>query len=97
MLLIAILVGGMAVGALAQLMLGRAGTRIDWTMALISGIGGSFIGGFIGGVLAGEGLSLRPSGVVGSIAGAVLMTAIWIWVDPVKNAEAKQSRPRSRR
>ncbi|MGI9599448.1 MAG: GlsB/YeaQ/YmgE family stress response membrane protein [Acidimicrobiales bacterium] len=94
MLIIGIVVGGMAVGALAQLLLGRAGTRIDWTMALVSGLAGSFIGGLIVSLLAGDGLALKPSGIIGSLLGAVLTTMIWIRLDPVKADEARQSHPR---
>ncbi len=94
MLLIGIVAGGMAVGAIAQLLLGRAGTRIDWSMALATGIVGSFIGGLLVSLLSGDGLALRPSGLIGSVVGAVVATALWIRLDPQKAAEARRSRPR---
>lgn len=97
MLIIGIVAGGMAVGALAQLLLGRAGTRIDWTMALVSGVVGSFIGGLVVSLLSGDGLELRPSGLIGSLIGAVLATIAWIRLDPEKAAEARRSRPRRSR
>ena len=77
MLILGILVFGMGAGALAQLLLGRKGSRIDWQMALIAGLVGSFVGGLIVSLLAGDGLSLRPSGIIGSILGAVIVSAIW--------------------
>ena len=76
MLLLGILVFGLAVGAAAQLLLGAGGYRIDWTLALGAGLGGSFVGGLLVSLLAGDGLALRPSGLVGSLVGAVLVTAV---------------------
>jgi uncharacterized membrane protein YeaQ/YmgE (transglycosylase-associated protein family) len=76
MLIIAILVGGMAVGAIAQLLLGRRGSEIDWATALVAGLIGSFIGGLLASLLAGDGLELRPSGIIGSIIGAVIATFV---------------------
>ncbi len=77
MLIIGILVFGMGAGALAQLLLGQRGSQIDWSMALIAGLVGSFVGGLIVSLIAGDGLSLRPSGIIGSILGAVIVSAIW--------------------
>ena len=77
MLILGILVFGMGAGGLAQLLLGRKGRQIDWSMALIAGLVGSFVGGLIVSLLAGDGLSLRPSGIIGSILGAVIVSAIW--------------------
>ena len=78
-LIMAILVAGMMIGALAEFILGRNGERVDWTMALIAGLGGSFVGGLIFSLLDGDGLALKPSGIIGSIVGAILMTAMWQW------------------
>ena len=79
----------MAIGALAQLALGRAGTRIDWTMALVAGLAGAFVGGLLFSLIAGDGLSLRASGLIGSFIGAVIVTAAWTRFDSQKNEEAK--------
>lgn len=94
MLIIGILVFGMVVGALAQLMLGRASTRIDWTMALIAGISGAFVGGLAISLLAGDGLALRPSGMIGSVFGAVIVTLLWARLDPAKAKEARTAQRR---
>jgi uncharacterized membrane protein YeaQ/YmgE (transglycosylase-associated protein family) len=74
MLILTIIVIGMAAGWLAQLILGR-GT--NWGEALIAGLIGSFVGGLLVSLLAGDGLELRPSGLIGTIAGAVIVLAIW--------------------
>lgn len=85
MLLLGLLVGGMAIGAIAQLLVGRSGSRIDWQLALIAGLIGSFVGGLLVSLVAGDGLALRYSGLIGSIVGAAAVTALW------------QARDRSRR
>ena len=79
----------MAVGGLAQLVLGREGRTIDWTMALVAGLGGSFVGGLLASLLAGDGLALKPSGLIGSFVGAVVITAIWQWYATKKRTEAR--------
>ena len=40
---------------------------------------GSFVGGLLISLLSGDGLDLRPSGIIGSIVGAVIVTAGWLW------------------
>lgn len=93
-LIIGILVAGMAVGAIAQMILGRSGRSLDWGMALGAGVGGSFVGGLLFSLLFGDGLSIRPSGIIGSILGAVIVTVLWMRFDPAKRAEAKAARRR---
>ena len=76
MLILGIIVFGLAAGWVAQLLLGLGGRKIDWGLALIAGLLGSFVGGLIASLIAGDGLELRPSGLIGSIVGAVLVTAV---------------------
>jgi uncharacterized membrane protein YeaQ/YmgE (transglycosylase-associated protein family) len=78
-LILAIVIGGMFVGWLAQLILGRTSRTTDWALALIAGIGGSFVGGLLASLIAGDGLDLRPSGIVGSLVGALIVTAGVNW------------------
>jgi uncharacterized membrane protein YeaQ/YmgE (transglycosylase-associated protein family) len=78
-LIIGILLFGMLIGAGAQLILGREGGRIDWTTALIAGLVGSFVGGLLISLVAGDGLDLRPSGIIGSLVGAIIVTAGLRW------------------
>ena len=77
MLILAIIVGGMAVGWIAQFLLGRTSREIDWRVAFLAGIGGSFVGGLLASLIAGDGLALKPSGIIGSIVGAVVITFAW--------------------
>lgn len=77
MLILGLIVLGMLVGWLAQLVLGRRREGINWTLALVAGLVGSFAGGLLVSLLAGDGLELRPSGLIGSFVGALLVTVIW--------------------
>lgn len=79
MLIIGLVLFGMLVGAAAQLLLGRSRKGIDWGLAFVSGLAGSFVGGLLSSLLAGDGLELRPSGLIGSLVGAIIVTAAWQW------------------
>ncbi|GAA4716522.1 GlsB/YeaQ/YmgE family stress response membrane protein [Nocardioides conyzicola] len=79
MLILGIILFGMLIGAGAQLILGRDGGGIDWTLAIVAGLVGSFVGGLLISLLAGDGIELRASGIIGSLVGALLITAGWRW------------------
>jgi uncharacterized membrane protein YeaQ/YmgE (transglycosylase-associated protein family) len=100
MLILAIILFGMLAGAAAQLLLGRERGRVDWAMAFTAGIAGSFVGGLLISLLAGDGLDLRPSGIFGSIGGAVIVTAVWRWMRnrsaPSKPAASRSGNPAKR-
>jgi uncharacterized membrane protein YeaQ/YmgE (transglycosylase-associated protein family) len=92
-LILGIILVGMLVGALAQVILGRSGRGIDWGMALGAGLIGSFVGGVILSLLFGDGFSLKPSGIIGSILGALIVTYVWRRLESKKTAQAP-ARPR---
>lgn len=77
MLILGLILFGMLVGAAAQFILGRDGAGIDWGMALVAGLVGSFVGGLLFSLIAGDGLDFRPSGIIGSILGALIVTFLW--------------------
>ncbi|MFC7494122.1 MULTISPECIES: GlsB/YeaQ/YmgE family stress response membrane protein [unclassified Nocardioides] len=79
MLILGLILFGMLIGAGAQLILGREGGSVDWTMAIVAGLVGSFVGGLLISLLAGDGIELRASGIIGSLAGALIVTALWRW------------------
>lgn len=81
MLILAIIVFGLLAGGLAQLVLGRSMRDVNWTIAIVTGLVGSFVGGLLVSLLAGDGLELRPSGLIGSFVGALLLTLAWGWYD----------------
>ena len=68
MLLLGMILFGMLIGAAAQLIVGRSARGVDWGRALVAGIVGSFIGGLLISLISGDGLALRPSGILGSLA-----------------------------
>jgi uncharacterized membrane protein YeaQ/YmgE (transglycosylase-associated protein family) len=65
---------GLAIGWLAQIILGR---RDSWLEALVAATIGCLIGGLLASLLVGDGFQLRPSGPIGALVGAV--TVLWIW------------------
>jgi uncharacterized membrane protein YeaQ/YmgE (transglycosylase-associated protein family) len=78
-LIISIIVVGLIAGAVARLLIpGKQSMSVVMTIAL--GIVGSFVGGFLGYLIfhkdAANGF-LQPSGIIGSIIGAVLVILIW--------------------
>ncbi|MCU1690617.1 MAG: transglycosylase [Pseudonocardiales bacterium] len=78
-LIITIVLIGLIAGALARLLVpGRQDISIAMTIVL--GIVGSFVGGFLGYVLFhkdGQDGFLQPSGLIGSVIGAVLVLLVW--------------------
>ena len=78
-LIITIVIVGLIAGALARLLVpGRQDMSIPLTIVL--GIVGSLVGGFLGYVLfhkdSQDGF-LQPSGIVGSVIGAIIVLLIW--------------------
>jgi uncharacterized membrane protein YeaQ/YmgE (transglycosylase-associated protein family) len=78
MLILGMIVFGMAIGWIAQLILGRTGVgQRNWGEALGAGLVGSFVGGLLISLISGDGIQLGLSGIVGSIVGAVIVLLIW--------------------
>lgn len=84
MLILAIIAVGMLMGWLAQLLLGMS-SRPN-AQSLIAGLVGSFVGGLIFSLVAGDGLKIRPSGMIGTFLGALIVLAIWRVVDARRSA-----------
>lgn len=81
-LIISIIFFGLIAGALARLLVpGRQHMSIAMTILL--GIVGSFVGGFLGYLLFHKDSQngfLQPSGIVGSVIGAIIVLLIWMRV-----------------
>ena len=71
MLILAIIVIGLAAGWLAHLLVGRG--RANWPLLFVVGLAGSLVGGLLGSLLSGDGLEIRPSGLIGSVVGATVI------------------------
>jgi uncharacterized membrane protein YeaQ/YmgE (transglycosylase-associated protein family) len=74
--IIAFVVFGLVVGLIARSLIpGRQGVGVGATALL--GIGGSFAGGSVGGILAGRSvLEFHAAGIVGSVLGAIAVLAM---------------------
>jgi len=99
-LILGMILFGMVIGAGAQFILGREHGKVDWTMAIVAGLVGSFVGGLLISLLAGDGLHFRPSGIIGSLVGAVIVTALWRYFQnrskPAKNPNRRSGNPAKR-
>jgi len=89
-LILGIIVFGMAVGWVANMVLGGGGRPKDWGELLMAGLVGSFVGGLLGSLIFGDGLDLRPSGIIGSLVGAVLVLVVWRGIKGSRRQDVKK-------
>lgn len=71
-LILAFIVIGMVAGWLAHYVV-EPHRAVNWPVLFVAGLVGSFAGGLIGSLLTGNGLALKPSGLIGSVVGAILV------------------------
>jgi uncharacterized membrane protein YeaQ/YmgE (transglycosylase-associated protein family) len=76
MLILLIIVIGLAAGWIADVVVNQRMRPNDWGSVLLMGLVGSFIGGLLASLLAGDGLAIRPSGLIGSTVGALLVAGV---------------------
>lgn len=86
MLILGIIAFGVIAGWVARTVLGRS--DLSWGRTILFGLLGSFVGGLLFSLIAGDGLALRPSGIIGSIIGAIIL----ILVDQMISGRGKASR-----
>jgi uncharacterized membrane protein YeaQ/YmgE (transglycosylase-associated protein family) len=81
-LIISLIIIGLIAGAVARLLVpGKQNLSIP--MTIVIGIIGSFVGGFLGYLIFhhdSSGGFFQPSGIIGSIIGAVIVLLIWLRV-----------------
>ena len=81
-LIISLIIIGLIAGAVARLLVpGRQ--HLSIAMTIVIGIIGSFVGGFLGYLLFHHDKQdgfFQPSGIIGSIIGAVIVLLIWLRV-----------------
>jgi uncharacterized membrane protein YeaQ/YmgE (transglycosylase-associated protein family) len=75
-LILAFVVIALVAGFVANFLVAGKRKYENWELFVI-GIVGSFVGGLILSFLFGDGLELRPTGLIGSILGAIVALAIY--------------------
>jgi uncharacterized membrane protein YeaQ/YmgE (transglycosylase-associated protein family) len=74
--IIAFLILGVIAGFIARALV-PGPDPMGWLGTMILGIVGSFVGGTLAALVFGGNLDLSPSGIIGSIVGAVIVLLIW--------------------
>jgi uncharacterized membrane protein YeaQ/YmgE (transglycosylase-associated protein family) len=74
--LIVFLIVGLIAGFIARALV-PGPDPMGWLGTIILGIVGSFVGGTLAALLFGGTLDVSPSGLVGSIIGAIVVLLIW--------------------
>ena len=74
--LILFLIVGLIAGFIARALV-PGPDPMGWVGTMVLGVVGSFVGGTLAALLFGGTLDLTPSGLVGSVLGAILVLLIW--------------------
>jgi uncharacterized membrane protein YeaQ/YmgE (transglycosylase-associated protein family) len=78
-LIVSLIIIGLIAGAVARLLVpGKQDLSIP--MTIVIGIIGSFVGGFLGYLIFHNHGFFQPSGIIGSVIGAIIVLLIWIKV-----------------
>jgi uncharacterized membrane protein YeaQ/YmgE (transglycosylase-associated protein family) len=87
-LIVSLVIVGLIAGALARLLVpGRQ--DISVLMTIVLGMVGSFVGGFLGYLIFHKDSQagfLQPSGIIGSVLGAVIVLLIWTRTNGTRTA-----------
>lgn len=74
--IIAFLIIGLIAGAIARFLV-PGPDPMGWAGTIILGIVGSFVGGFLANLLLGGQVAISPTGIIGSIIGAIVVLLLW--------------------
>jgi uncharacterized membrane protein YeaQ/YmgE (transglycosylase-associated protein family) len=80
-IILAFIVIALVAGSVANFVWGKGRGYLPWELFVV-GIVGSFVGGLIFSLVAGEGLEIRTTGLIGSILGALVVLPIYGWLRP---------------
>jgi uncharacterized membrane protein YeaQ/YmgE (transglycosylase-associated protein family) len=86
-ILLAWIVIALVAGFIADYLVGRQRKYERWELFVV-GMIGSFVGGLLFSFINGDGFELRPSGLIGSIIGAIVVLVIY---GPVRDQLRKRS------
>jgi len=78
-LIVTLIIVGLIAGALARLIV-PGKQHMSIVMTIVIGMVGSFLGGFLGYLLFGKDSAqgfLQPSGIIGSVIGAIIVLLVW--------------------
>lgn len=87
MIILAFVVIALVAGFIANYLVAGRRKYENWELFVI-GIVGSFVGGLIFSLLNGDGLEIRPSGLIGSVIGAIVALVIY---GPVRDQLRKRN------
>jgi len=88
-LILAFIVIALVAGFIANFLVGRSRHYENWELFVV-GLIGSFVGGLIFSLIAGDGFNLAVSGLIGSTIGAIVVLAIY---GPVRDMLRKRQAP----
>ena len=74
--IVAIIVIGLIAGAIARFLV-PGPDPMGWIGTIVLGIIGSFVGGFLANLIFGGTATISPTGLVGSIIGAIIVLLVW--------------------
>lgn len=74
--LISFLIIGLIAGFIARWLV-PGPQPMGWLGTMVLGLVGSFVGGTLGALLFGGTLDVMPSGLIGSILGAIIVLLVW--------------------
>jgi uncharacterized membrane protein YeaQ/YmgE (transglycosylase-associated protein family) len=91
MIILAFIVIALVAGFIANWLVGRGRNYENWELFVV-GIIGSFVGGLIFNLLAGNGIDFNITGLIGSTLGAIVVLALY---GPLRTWWRKRNAPAS--